>query len=278
MSKLGALLKVSALAGALALTTGVYAASFKVPVNYSVELVDGQTSNFEYNRFDRTITLSPGRHQLVMLFEGTFGNSRESRLYQAANPIVIEITDMPADAQYTFTYQKPRDEREAENYTRSQKINLINDATKAPLSQDEASYYLLTSDSGFAILRDYREDLASVGRLYAPAKVFEEMRSNTNRVSVNENNVTTVQARISGYKGDYANPGTVAPEGNNMAVASVAATTAVAAPGVATVQAKSGGKNAQTPAANATFDQLVQIYESSDDATKLKFVKYIMSH
>lgn len=270
MSKIGTLLKVGALASALALTTSAYAASFKVPVNYSVELVDGQTSNFEYNTFNRTLTLSPGRHQIVMLFEGTFGRASDSRLYQAANPIVVEITDIPDDAQYSFTYNMPRDEREAESYSRSQKINLINNSTNAPLSESEANYYILTSDSGFAILRDYREDLASVGRLYAPAKVFEEMKSNKNRVSVNNENVTTVQARATGYKGQYENPGMVAPESNAAPMA--AATTAVAASGVKTVQANSSGSAA------VKFDQMVQLYESADDATKLKFVKYIMSH
>ncbi|MCK0526754.1 DUF2057 family protein [Anaerobiospirillum sp. NML120449] len=255
MSKLGALLKVSALAGALALASGAYAASFKVPVNYSVELVDGQKSDFGYNRFSRTITLSPGRHQIVMLFEGTFGNARDSRLYQAANPIVVDIANIPDNAEYTFTYNMPRDNREAEAYTRSQKINLINASTKAALSPEEASYYILTSDSGFAILRDYREDLASVGRLYAPARVFAEM-ANDDRTGVTAENVPTVKAREGG------------------SAAAIAAGAAAAAP---TVQATSKKANTAT-VMNAEFDQLVQLYEAADDATKLKFVKYIMSH
>lgn len=272
MSKLGALLKVSALAGALAVSVGVNAATFQVPIHYTVEVVDGQTSDFGYNRFDRSLTLSQGRHQIVLLFEGTFGNARNSRLYQAANPIVVEIADMPADANYTFTYELPRDDHEAEVYSRSQKINLINANTKAPLSEAEASYYLLTSDSGFAILRDYREDLASVGRLYAPAKVFEEMRSNESRQGMTANNVPTVQARVSGYRGNYQNPGVVAPVAVSATVATAAAQNkAEASSEVKSVQAASG-------AGAATYNQLVQIYESADDATKLKFVKYIMSH
>ena len=274
MSKLGALLKVSALAGALALSVGANAATFQVPINYTVEVVDGQTSDFGYNRFDRSLTLSQGRHQIVLLFEGTFGNARDSRLYQAANPIVVEIADMPADGNYTFTYEMPRDNREAEIYSRSQKINLINATTKAPLSEAEASYFLLTSDSGFAILRDYREDLASVGRLYAPAKVFEEMRSNETRQGMTANNVPTVQARVAGYRGNYQTPAVVAP-----AATGVSATVATAAAqNSANKSEEVKSVQSISSSAAATYNQLVQTYEAADDATKLKFVKYIMSH
>ena len=195
MSKLGALIKVSALAAAVALSAHATAATFKVPINYTVEVVDGKTSDFGYNRFSRTIELAPGRHQLVLLFEGVFGQARDSRIYQAANPIVIEIPNMPADASYTFNYDTPEDERQAEIYSRSQKINLINADTKAPLGQDEASYYLLTSDSGFALLRDYREDLASVGRLYAPAEVKAEIERDRSGANVTAQGVPMFKAR-----------------------------------------------------------------------------------
>ena len=275
MSKLGALLKVSALAAAVAFSAHATAASFKVPINYTVEVVDGKTSDFGYNRFSRTIELAPGRHQLVLLFEGVFGNARDSRIYQAANPIVIEIPNMPADASYTFNYDTPEDERQAEIYSRSQKIDLINANTKAPLSQEEASYYLLTSDSGFALLRDYREDLASVGRLYAPAEVHAEIERDRSGANVTAQGVPTVKARsTSGFVS--AAPMPVAT-GMSPTVPTAAAENAAAA------QAAAQGAPAQvqtiaSPANAAIYNQMVQLYEQADDSTKLKIVKYIMSH
>ena len=262
MSKLGALLKTSAIAGALALTTNAMAASFTVPVNYSIKLVDGQDSDYDYNRFNRTLNLSEGRHQIVLLFEGNFGNARSSRMFQAANPIVVEIPNMPADAEYSFTYDYPRDENEADVYTRSQKINLIDSKSKAPLNAEQASYYILTSTSGFAILRDYREDLASINRLYAPSNVLDQMRSNSPRVGVTNNGVQTVQARAGNFN--------QAP-----AATAMTASAAVAAPAAVSNQAPT----VQAGDANmATYNQLVNLYNQADDATKLKFFKYIMSN
>ncbi len=275
MSKLGALLKVSALAAAVAFSAHATAASFKVPINYTVEVVDGKTSDFGYNRFSRTIELAPGRHQLVLLFEGVFGNARDSRIYQAANPIVIEIPNMPADASYTFNYDTPEDERQAEIYSRSQKIDLINANTKAPLSQEEASYYLLTSDSGFALLRDYREDLASVGRLYAPAEVHAEIERDRSGANVTAQGVPTVKARsTSGFVSAAPMP---------VATGMSPTVTTAAAENAAAAQAAAQGAPAQvqtiaSPANAAIYNQMVQLYEQADDSTKLKIVKYIMSH
>ena len=244
MSKLGALIKVSALAAAVALSAHATAATFKVPINYTVEVVDGKTSDFGYNRFSRTIELAPGRHQLVLLFEGVFGQARDSRIYQAANPIVIEIPNMPADASYTFN----------------------------------ASYYLLTSDSGFALLRDYREDLASVGRLYAPAEVKAEIERERSGANVTAQGVPMVKARsASGFTSAAPAPAPVAAP-----VMSATVTTA-AAQNAAEAQATAQGAPAQvqtiaSPANAAIYNQMVQLYEQADDSTKLKIVKYIMSH
>lgn len=269
MSKFGTFLKVSALAGALALTTQALAAStFKVPVNYSVELVDGKTSDFGYNHFDRTITLQPGRHQIVFLFEGSFGTARDSRLIQAANPIVVEIPDMPDNQSYTFNYNMPRSEFEAEQYARSQKIDLVNANTNAPLSQEQANYYILTSDSGFAILRDYREDLASIGRLYAPAPVIAEMEKNNKDGFVNNNGVRTIQARSGGAVVATAAAG-----------AGMSATVTNAAQEVKSSQNSNEPQKVQSLSnGGAAYNQLVNLYNQADDATKLQFVKYIMSH
>lgn len=275
MSKLGALLKISALAGALALGTHASAATFEVPVNYSVELVDGQTSDFGYNRFSRTLDLSAGRHQIVLLFEGNFGDANNGRLVQSANPIVVEIFNMPETATYTFKYDMPNSIDEAQKYARAQKVDLIDANTKAPLSSDLANYYILTSDSGFSILRDYREDLASVGRLYAPAKVLEKIETQE-RQGTNAQGVQFVQARSSGA---FGRSGAAAATGAGVSGTVVAARESNAA--AASAQAAGQPQQVQSfssPAAAATYNQLVDMYNQADDNTKLQFVKYIMSH
>ena len=275
MSKIGNFFKVAALASAAALATQASAASFEVPINYTVKVVDGKTSGYDYNRFNRTLNLSAGRHQIVFLFEGNFGTNQSSRIYQAANPIVVEIPNMPANANYTFTYNRPRNDNEADKYTRAQKINLVNADTKNPLSQDEASYYILTSDSGFAILRDYRQDLASVGRLYDPTPVKASASDfNGPRTGMTNEGVQTVQA--------FANSqGFIPTNGGNMAMSNTV--NAAAASYNAQNQAAAAGNAPQvqtfsSPAAAASYNQLVQLYESADANTKLQFVKYIMSH
>ena len=278
MSKLGAMLKIGALAGAVAISAQASAATFEVPVNYSVELVDGQTSDFGYNRFTRTIDLSAGRHQLVFLFEGNFGDANNGRLIQSANPIVVDIFNMPENATYSFKYVLPRTLDDAQKYAREQKVTLIDSNTEAPLNNEQASYYILTSDSGFSILRDYREDLASVGRLYAPAKVLEKME-NENRYGTNAQGVQFVQARSSGAYGQA----TAAAAGVGVSSTVVAARDSNAAAQAAQAagqpqQVQSFSSPAAAPAAAATYNQLVDMYNKADDNTKLQFVKYIMSH
>ena len=68
------IVKTTVLTLALCCATSAFAGGFKVPPYYSIELVDGATSNFNYDKSTRTLSLEPGRHQLVLSFEGTFGS------------------------------------------------------------------------------------------------------------------------------------------------------------------------------------------------------------
>ena len=101
------MLKLQFLTLALCCATSAFAGGFKVPPYYSIELVDGATSNFNYDKSTRTLSLEPGRHQLVLSFEGTFGSSRESSLVESSNPIVIDIYNLGADETLSFSYRDP---------------------------------------------------------------------------------------------------------------------------------------------------------------------------
>ena len=238
-------------------------AQFKVPSYYSVELVDGSTDQYDYSKFNRTITLAPGRHQIVLLFEGQFGTAQESRMIEAADPIVIEIADIQDNETFTFKYAVPRDEVSADRYSRSQKIQLV-DSDGKNISEDKASYYILTSESGFAILRDYRQDLMALNRLYAPNYVAGNQRG----IGMTAYGAPTIKTNTAGntLNAGAANSGmAMEAPGVSMAQSSNLATSSVK------------GKSAAAKG-SVTYRQLVNLYESADDKTKLEFVKYVMSH
>lgn len=210
MSKFGSLLKISALGAAVALSAQVNAATFQVPANYSLEVVDGQETGYNYSQFSRTLELGPGRHQLVLLFEGTFGNSSQSQLVQASDPIVVEIANMPADANYTFTYQAPDDVGRAHKFAREQQVTLVDADTHEPLPASAADYYILTTDAVSSNLRNYRIELAALGLLYAPAA----HNSQQVREEVNAQGVRVVQVAPVLVHNDAGATDKAAPESN----------------------------------------------------------------
>lgn len=259
--KLTALLKAGTVGAAVLFAASALAAKFEVPSYYSVKLVDGESSDFNYDKSTRTINLTGGRHQLVMLFEGQFGSSADKRMIQAADPIVVEIPYMDENASYTFDYKLPRSAEEAERYSRTQLITLTTTAGK-PLSKSEASYYILKSDSGFSVLRDYRQDLMSLNRLYAPRYVVGSERSigmtSYGAPVITAENTGNVLSSKQQQNFTMAAPMLSAEQESNLATSST-----------------SGGKVA---APSPLLRQLVALYESADNETKLQFVKYVMSH
>ncbi len=254
-----AILKAGAAAAALACAFNASAAQFIVPPHYSVELVDGDTSNFNFDKDTRAINLSAGRHQIVVLFENTFGTSTEKRLVQASNPIVIEITNMPADASYTFDYAQPNSLKGAEQYARTQKITLTK-ADGSALSEAEAYYYILASESGFSILRDYRQDLMSLNRLYAPKFVAGSDRT----IGMTSYGAPSITADA--FAGTSSQPQNI--------TMSAPMTSYEQESNLATSSTSGGAVSSASPA----LRQLVSLYESADSETKLQFVKYVMSH
>lgn len=251
-------LKFSVLAAGLLFSINAMAdTGFKVPVHYNVELVDGESDPDSYSRFSRTVTLTPGKHQVVLTFKDNFKNGSDSRIVQSIDPLVIDINNLKADQVITFQYAKPANEDQAKRYAHQQKITL-SDTTGRVLPSSEASYFILTSDKGFSLMRDYRQELDSLGRLYAPAYV-----SNANKgLTMTEYGAPTVRASSeSSATADQQVQGlTLEPMG-------------VDSSAMATSSTGTSGK-----ADAATYNNLVKMYNSADDATKLKFVKYVMSH
>lgn len=240
---------ISILAG---FTYAANAASFIIPSHYNAEIVDGFEDNLDIK--NRVINLSEGRHQIVLLFKDTFGTNQDSRIIQATDPIVIDIANIQKDDVYTFTYTMPRTEAQANHFARNQKINLINKTTGKPLTQDEATYFILASNAGFTVLRNYKQDLITVGRLY-----------NRNEVDVN-GNVTTSDDGVQTVN-----------VVNSSLLLSTSSQNPVSEQGLTYYGEKKSAAKARG-GSSVTYNQLVDLYNKADDKTKLQFMKYIMNN
>jgi len=252
------ILKIGAAAAAMVLASAAFAESgFKLPVHYTLEMVDGADKPENYSRFSRTVTLSPGRHQLVVLFKDTFQGGSDARLVQSSNPIVIDLMNLKPNQTVTFDYDIPSSLSKADTYARTQKIRIVDTKGNAIPSSD-ASYFIMTSENGFVLGRDYRQELMSLNRLYAPAYVEGGKRG----VGMTSYGAPTIQATNDRYA-ENSSTQTLDDPGLSVAQEDTMATSS-----------RSGGSTR----GGASYNQLVKLYNSADDATKLKFVKYVMSH
>lgn len=236
-------------------TTAFADSGFKVPLHYTLELCDGIESPENYSRFSRTVTLSPGRHQIVVLFKDTFTSGGDSRLVQSSSPLVIDIMDLKKDQVLTFDYKIPTTASQADTYSRTQKVT-ITDIDDNPIPKSEASYFIMTSENGFVLGRDYRQELMSLDRLYAPDYVEGSQRG----IGMTSYGAPTIEAT------------------NNRFDTSARSLT-MEDPGTSYAQEAGLSTSSKHATANGvSYKQLVSLYEAADDATKLKFVKYVMNH
>lgn len=229
---------------------------FRVPTNYTIELVDGESTNFDYTKSKALINLTPGRHQVVLSFKGQFGSSRDSKLIQSTDPLVIDIYELQNNEVISFTYPQPRTTEMAEKYAKNQIIDLTDGKKK--IAKNKADYFILKSEVGFTFLRDYKQELVSVNRLYAP-NYEQTVNGKVGMTSYGAPTITASSA--SRNMPQYNTYQTMPSPGVSMEQDSV----------MSTSQTHSG---ANTP----TYNELVRLYNKADDKTKLKFVKYVMSH
>ncbi|MBQ3681630.1 MAG: DUF2057 family protein [Succinimonas sp.] len=180
----------SILAGAvllgMSLTAG--AATFATPKNYSIIIVDGaKTSSLISDT--REIELAPGQHQIVVFFKGLFKHGGDQIIATASDPIVINIPDIQENDSITFTYPRIRDYNSAQDFADHQTITITNNGES--VSKDKASYFILQSDKGFQLDRDFLTELNSLGLLYV---------SPENAVKQNRNDQKLSSCRDSGFK------------------------------------------------------------------------------
>jgi len=149
---------VPALAGLLWAGSALADAQLEVTTPYVVQLIDGQSINPKLLDKTSTFPLSAGKHQLVIAFEGNFSNRSEIKLV-TAEPLVLNFT--AADNQkLVLDYKKPRNETEAKQFVKEQKVALKDKVSGQQVSSEQ---FVMPKVEGFQLTRDYQQELINMG-------------------------------------------------------------------------------------------------------------------
>ncbi len=274
MKKLKLLVSSAAL-GSLFLATSALSATFQTPKNFNIIMLDGEkTSNFFTST--KEVTLDEGKHQIVVLFKGNFRKGRDQILTSASNPIVINIKDTKKDDAYTFNYKRIKNYDEAVDFSENQVINITNN--NKPVSSEEVGYFILQSDSGFQLDRDFKRELQSLGLLYvSPKNQIKEEKENKTMSDCRNSDMTNCPHVV------VSNKNAVIPAENSVQVSNVLATND--ANNISNNDktkfevAKETNKSvAQTNLKNVnenTLNGLKAIYQGADANTRAAFLQWI---
>lgn len=130
-----------------------------IPRPYAVYLVDGQ----KHNHMDTNLHFAAGEHQVVIRYEGNFGNRSQIRLING-EPVVINFT---TNGQENLKVEYPllNDAPSAEAFLANQEhqLHLIDLNTKA---EKTATIFQMPKKEGLQIGRDYQEELVSMGKAF----------------------------------------------------------------------------------------------------------------
>ena len=156
---------VPALAGLLWAGSALADAQLEVTTPYVVQLIDGQSINPKLLDKTSTFPLSAGKHQLVVAFEGNYSSRNEIKLV-TAEPLVLNFT--AADNQkLVLDYKKPRNEAEAKQFVKEQKVALKDKVTGQQVSSEQ---FVMPKVEGFQLTRDYQQELINMGKAFNQPK------------------------------------------------------------------------------------------------------------
>lgn len=160
--------------GSMSFCVNAYAGTFKTPRNYHIVVIDGKKVSGMLSETTK-LELSEGQHQIVVQFKGLFRKGSDQYLYSAVDPIVVNLSNTGKDDEITFTYPRVTTYEQAQNYSNNQKIELI--INDKPANKEDASYFILTSEKGFQLDRDYIADLEALNLLYISKENTAEIAS-----------------------------------------------------------------------------------------------------
>ncbi|WP_279495868.1 DUF2057 domain-containing protein [Aeromonas veronii] len=156
---------VPALAGLLWAGSALADAQLEVTTPYVVQLIDGQSINPKLLDKTSTFPLSAGKHQLVVAFEGNYSSRNEIKLV-TAEPLVLNFT--AADNQkLVLDYKKPRNEAEAKQFVKEQKVALKDQVSGQQVSSEQ---FVMPKVEGFQLTRDYQQELINMGKAFNQPK------------------------------------------------------------------------------------------------------------
>lgn len=156
---------VPALAGLLWAGSALANAQLEVTTPYVVQLIDGQSINPKLLDKTSTFPLSAGKHQLVIAFEGNYSSRNEIKLV-TAEPLVLNFTAAD-NQQLVLDYKKPRNEAEAKQFLKDQKVTLKDKVTGQQVSSEQ---FVMPKVEGFQLTRDYQQELVNMGKAFNQPK------------------------------------------------------------------------------------------------------------
>ncbi|WP_421353795.1 DUF2057 family protein [Aeromonas veronii] len=156
---------VPALAGLLWAGSALADAQLEVSTPYVVQLIDGQSINPKLLDKTSTFPLSAGKHQLVVAFEGNYSSRNEIKLV-TAEPLVLNFTAAD-NQQLVLDYKKPRNETEAKQFVKNQKVALKDKVSGQQVSSEQ---FVMPKVEGFQLTRDYQQELINMGKAFNQPK------------------------------------------------------------------------------------------------------------
>ncbi|MEH8221801.1 DUF2057 domain-containing protein [Aeromonas veronii] len=156
---------VPALAGLLWAGSALADAQLEVSTPYVVQLIDGQSINPKLLDKTSTFPLSAGKHQLVVAFEGNYSSRNEIKLV-TAEPLVLNFTAAD-NQQLVLDYKKPRNEAEAKQFVKDQKVALKDKVSGQHVSSEQ---FVMPKVEGFQLTRDYQQELINMGKAFNQPK------------------------------------------------------------------------------------------------------------
>ena len=156
---------VPALAGLLWAGSALADAQLEVTNPYVVQLIDGQSINPKLLDKTSTFPLSAGKHQLVVAFEGNYSSRSDIKLV-TAEPLVLNFTAAD-NQQLVLDYKKPRNEAEAKQFVKDQKVALKDKVSGQQVSSEQ---FVMPKVEGFQLTRDYQQELINMGKAFNQPK------------------------------------------------------------------------------------------------------------
>ncbi|HHQ4661117.1 TPA: YccT family protein [Aeromonas veronii] len=156
---------VPAVAGLLWAGSALANAQLEVTTPYVVQLIDGQSINPKLLDKTSTFPLSAGKHQLVVAFEGNYSSRNEIKLV-TAEPLVLNFTAAD-NQQLVLDYKKPRNEAEAKQFVKEQKVALKDKVSGQQVSSEQ---FVMPKVEGFQLTRDYQQELINMGKAFNQPK------------------------------------------------------------------------------------------------------------